>query len=200
MSAINCMKNGKAPGPDGLVIEIYKNVPTNVLLPLLCHLFNVLLEKGHFPPKWCQAIICPLYKGKGSIHDKNNYRGISLLNVVGKIFTKVLNNRLVHWAEANRMFKPEQIGYRKGFCTVDHLFSLQASVQKYLSKSGGRLYVLFVDFSKAFDCIQHDILFYVLLKRGIHGKFVNICCSSGTHAIAGKHQLSGGEVFVIASP
>ena len=110
--AIECMKSGKAPGPDGFVIEFYKNFPSDIMLHFLCKLFNLILEKGEFPYQWCQAIICPLYKGKGSIHEKNNYRGISLLNVVGKIFTKVMNNRLVNWAEANGLLKQEQIGYR----------------------------------------------------------------------------------------
>ena len=172
--AIDCMKTGKAPGPDGLSIEFYKNMPENVLLPLLSKLYNIIMEKGKFPEKWCQAIICPLYKGKGSKHLKNNYRGISLLNVIGKVFTKVLNNRFVNWTEKNELLKYEQIGYRQGFSTVDHLFSMQAIVQKYLTRKAGRIYILYVDFSKAFDCIQHDILWYVLLKNGCHGNFITV--------------------------
>ena len=103
-----------------------------------------------------------------------NYRGISLLNVVGKIFIKVLNARLVNWAESRSLMKQEQIGYRKGCSTVDHLFSLQACVQKYLSKPRGRLYILYVDFSKAFDSINHDLMWYVMMKNGCHGNFLNV--------------------------
>jgi hypothetical protein len=173
-AAICNMKPGKAPGPDGFVTELYKNIPEQIILPLLCKLYNLILEKCKFPEKWCQAIICPLYKGKGSIHAVNNYRGISLINVIGKILMKVMNARLVNWAESQNLLRDEQIGYRKGYCTADHLFSLQATAQKYLSRKRGRLYILYVDFSKAFDCIQHDILWFILLKSGCHGNFMNI--------------------------
>ena len=159
--AIGSMKTGKASGPDGYVLEFYKYIPLNVL-PLIVKLFNLILANGNVPESWCQAIICPLYKGKGSINDQNNYRGISLINVISKIFMKVLNTRLVKWSEDKCLIREEQIGYRRGFCTVDHLFSMQAVGQKYLTKRGGRLYVLYVDFSKAFDCIQHDLLWFLL--------------------------------------
>jgi len=173
-TALQSMKSGKAPGPDGLVVEFYKNLPHDIILPLLCELFNVILKTGYFPDSWCQAIIYPLYKGKGSVQDQNNYRGISLLNVVGKTFTKIMNKRFVNWTEDHGLLIPEQIGYRKGFRTTDHIFALQAVAQKYLSKKGGRLYILYIDFSKAFDCIQHDILWYVLLNSGVHGPFINV--------------------------
>ena len=173
-SALEDMKNGKSPGPDGIVVEIYKNVPENILLPLLLELYNSILKTGKFPSRWCNAIICPLYKGKGSVQDLNSYRGISLTNVISKVFTKILNVRLNNYVTNYGLLRREQIGYRRGFCTVDHLFSLQAVAQKYLTRKSGRLYILYVDFSKAFDCIQHDLLWYVMLNNGFHGYYINV--------------------------
>ena len=61
---------------------------------------------------------------------------ISLLNVAGKIFTKIMNKQFVNWTEDHGLLLPEQIGYRRGFRTTDHIFALQAAVHKYLTKEG----------------------------------------------------------------
>jgi hypothetical protein len=96
--AIHQMKNNKAGGPDGLVIEMYKNACD--MVPHVTVLFNMILRNGVFPEEWCRAVICPLHK-KGDTSVPGNYRGISLLNTAGKIFTKIVNERLTHWAEMN---------------------------------------------------------------------------------------------------
>ena len=110
----------------------------------------------------------------GSPNVPSNYRGISLLNVMGKIFTKVLNNRLVMWGNVYSKFYEEQAGFREKYCTVDQIFLLNSVVQKYLSRPKGRFYCAFVDFSTAFDGIQHNLLFYALVKKGVHGNFIKV--------------------------
>ena len=144
------------------------------MLPILVNLFNHILNIGQFPKSWCEAIICPLYKGKGNPHDVKAYRGISLLNMAGFVLTKLLNNRLKLWATGEGLFFEEQSGYREGYSTADNLFCLQSVLQNYLSKPKGRLYCLYVDFSTAFDCVQHDVLWYVLAKNGLHGRVLNV--------------------------
>ena len=89
---------------------------------------------------------------------------------MGKCFTKICNNRLVQWATINEKYNVAQAGYRKGYSTMDQIFTLQALVQKYLSKKGGRFYIFYVDMSKAFDRISHSCLFYRLITEGIHGR------------------------------
>ena len=93
------------------------------------------------------------YTKKGSKSEVKNYRGISLLCIMGKIFTKVLNNRLTRWADINGKIDESQGAYRTGRSTADHIFSLHAMIQRYLSQRGGRFYVAFIDFSCAFDSI-----------------------------------------------
>ncbi len=168
--AIQKMPCKKAPGLDGLCIELFKET-MEITVPLLTVLFNVIWHTGHFPQKWSHALLLPLYK-KGSVSDPNNYRGISLLSVVSKIFTKILCTRLTEWAELNNMLYEAQAGFRKGRSTVDQIFSLQSLVQKYTSRRRGRFYVLFVDFAKAFDSIPHKHLWFKLLNTGVHGKFI----------------------------
>lgn len=171
-NVIRNMNNGKAPGPDGIVTELIK-ASSAVITPHLVKLYNHVLNTGVFPRDWCTSIICPLHK-KGSVNVPDNYRGISLMNVTGKVFTKVLSNRLVSWAENEDKLMEQQAGYRQKYSTIDSCFSLNAAIQKYITRSRGRFYCIFIDFSKAFDCIRHKLLFYVLLKNGVSGKFVNV--------------------------
>ena len=107
---------------------------------------------------------------KGNVNDPNNYRGISLIDVLNKIFTGILNDRIYKYSTENDILEEAQAGFRKGYSTTDNIFTLQAMVQKYLSKCGGRFYCLFIDFSKAFDTIAHQKLLSSLNKKGIGGK------------------------------
>ena len=91
------LQNCKSPGPDGLVNEMFKN-SNDILHQCLCDLFNVILKTGTFPSSWGKGIIYPLHK-KGPLTEVNNFRGISLLSSMSKIFTKIINNRLVSWAD-----------------------------------------------------------------------------------------------------
>ena len=69
-----------------------------------------------------KQLFFPLHKD-GSLTDVKNYRGISLLNVISKVFTDVLNKRLMAWAQISSKFKEEQAGYRVGYSTVDQIFT-----------------------------------------------------------------------------
>ena len=79
----------KSPGIDGVSNDILKNSKL-VIAPMLCHLFNKVLEVGVYPDDWCKAITVPVYK-KGETSDPNNYRGISLLSCISKLLSKILN-------------------------------------------------------------------------------------------------------------
>ena len=71
---------------------------TVLVVPFLTNLFNRLYDASHFPVDWCKSVIIPLLK-KGDDKNPDNYRGISLLSVVSKVFTAILNKRLYTWAE-----------------------------------------------------------------------------------------------------
>jgi len=171
-NVITHMKRGKAPGCDGLIIELFQK-SLETVSPRLCNLYNKIFESSDFPEEWSKAIVCSLHKG-GNVNCESNYRGISLLSICGKVFTKILNNRLVSWAKLTGHFYEEQAGYREGYSTTDHIFSLYSLAEKYLSKPNGRCYVLFVDLSKAFDKIPHGLLWHRLLKIGLHGNVIKV--------------------------
>ena len=186
---INTMRNNKAPGPDGLIIEMFKS-SKNLMIPKLLSLFNSILLSGVFPETWGNAIIHTLHKG-GDVNIPGNYRGISLLSVTSKIFTKILNERLIKWAESANVYYEEQAGFRKGYSTVDQIFNLFVMGEKYLSKRRGRMYVSFIDFSRAFDQIPHISLFVQLIKRGIHGCILQVLRSMYSKLKASVRTNSG---------
>ena len=111
------MNSGKSPGPDGIVIEMFKST-LGQILPFLKTLFNDVYDRGEVPAGWCESIICPIYKS-GSHREPQNYRGISLMNSISKIFNGILTVRVQKWAEENNVLDESQAGFRRGFSTID---------------------------------------------------------------------------------
>ena len=171
VKAINDLPLGKSPGPDGLVAEFFKQ-SIDISAPIITSLCNTIIASQDYPDQWATALLVPVYK-KGPLTDPANYRGISLLPIMSKIFTKCVSSRMLIWAENNQKLYEEQCGFRKGKSTIDQAFTLQSLIQKYLSKKRGRFYCLFVDFTKAFDSVSHSCLWYKLLVDGAHGRLLH---------------------------
>ena len=110
---------------------------------------------------------------KGSVKDAENYRGIIFLSTLGKLFTRVINNRLGKWAEDYSVLIEAQAGFRPGMGTADNIFVLHGLISHSLN-SGGKLYCAFIEFIKAFDYIFWDNLWYKLIKLGLRGTILNI--------------------------
>jgi hypothetical protein len=165
--ALRKLKCKKASGPDGIIGEIFKNASVFVA-PFFVRFFNVLFDKGIYPENWMESVILPLYK-KGDVNSPGNYRGISLSDTSSKVFGTIINRRLQAWAEENNITGEYQAGFKKGYSTVDHLFTLLACVQKQFNMNR-KLYVAFIDFEKCFDTINRNLLWPVLLKNSIKGK------------------------------
>ena len=98
-----------------------------------------------------------LFKG-GDEKDLNNDRDITLLSIFGKFFLGVLLERLNNTISEFEILEQNQIGFRKGFQTSDHIFTLRALIENYFKNNKGPLYVCFVDFKKAFDLVDHKLL------------------------------------------
>jgi len=166
------LKSGKSSGIDQIVNEFLKNSPPQ-MFPLLVKYFNLILDSGIIPSDWKIGVIIPIYKKKGSIDDPDNYRGITLLSCIGKLFTALINQRLSVFLEANNLLGEEQAGFREGYSTLDHIFILNGVIEMYLGKKM-RIYAAFVDYKKAFDSIDRTSLWSKLLLYGIEGKVFNV--------------------------
>ena len=90
---IRSLKNNTSCGTDLILNEVLK-CASGKLLNVFCKLFNIVFETEIVPNSWTEGIICPIYKNKGVVNDPDNYRGITILSCLGKLFSFVLNNRL----------------------------------------------------------------------------------------------------------
>ena len=168
---IKNVKNNKAVGIDNLPYELFKNNKSD---EVLCLLFNKFFDTSLTPSIWNLAILKPI--PKNSLTDPRlplEYRGVSLLSTVYKLFTSVLNNRLVDTAEQNNLYANEQNGFRRNRSCEDHLFTL-TSIIRNRKKEKLSTYVAFVDFEKAFDRVNRNLLFYKLKTMGIGGKVLSM--------------------------
>ena len=117
------------------------------------------------------ANIVTLYKNKGDKGDCNNYRGISLLNIISKLYPKVVLMKLR--ARAERIYPESQCGFRAKSATIDMIFSLR-QLQEKCREQGKPLYVAFIDLTKAFDLVSRDGLFKILAKIGCPPSLLSI--------------------------
>ena len=126
---LNAIKKNKAPGVDGILNEMLKLSPI-YLKHALTVIFNRILEKGIFPSTWRVNTLSPLHK-KGDINICGNYRGIAIGSNMAKLFLSILHTRLQTFIKVNSLIPEEQIGFKKGARTVDHILTLTTLIQKF---------------------------------------------------------------------
>lgn len=172
MNSIHSSKGGSAPGPDMIPFECFKALPANWYNYLL-NLLNTVWAHETFPINWGLIKLIPIFK-KGDPTVPTNYRGIALVNCITKIFTKILCTRLSTWAESNRILPDEQFGFRAGRSCVDAVFLLNSAINIQLRAPNSQVWVIFVDFMKAFDSVSHQLLYLKLLRCGVSPKFIRV--------------------------
>ena len=166
---IKSLKNKKAPGEDGIPAEVYKAC-TTVLLDPLHNLFISIWESETFPTDWSTSLLLPFPK-KGDRTLCENYRGISLLNVATKIFAVVLLNRFA--LERNTRTRPNQGGFRPGRGCVDQIFTLRR-ILEHRFKFQQSTAACFIDFRAAFDSLDRESLWNLMLADGAPPKIVRL--------------------------
>ena len=124
------------------------------------------------PQDWIDGILVSLYKGKGEKSICDHYRGINLLESVGKVLARLLLNRLTEDICPN-IIPESQNGFRSGRGTVDMIFSLRQIQEKCIEQQNP-LYQVFVDLTKAFDTVNREALLKILAKIGCSSAFVNM--------------------------
>jgi hypothetical protein len=119
------------------------------------------------------SFITTIYKSN-DMNECKNYRGISLNSCFSKLFTLSLQRRLSCFLESNQLLSNMQAGFRPGYRTTDHIYTIKTILNKYLHNQKKPVFAAFIDFSKAFDSVWRPGLFYKMLNAGIGGNFYRI--------------------------
>ncbi|GBP25145.1 Putative uncharacterized transposon-derived protein F52C9.6 [Eumeta japonica] len=160
------------------------------MAPRLTNLFNEILETETIPEDWTKSTIILLHK-KGDKEDIGNYRPISLMSNIYKIFSKIILNRITNTLDEHQ--PKEQAGFRSKFSTIDHIHTLRQILQKY-SEYNKTYYIGFVDFNKAFDTLEHDYIWDAMNRQGVQEKYIRIIKNVYTASTAKvKLEYEGSE-------
>ena len=144
--ALKKAERGKAAGDDECINEVLKEGGIEMRKSLLL-LFRKMWQEEQIPIDWARGIIVPLYKD-GDSRNVDNYRGITLLSVVGKLYTSILNNRISKWLEKENKIVDEQAGFREKRSTVDQIFILKELILARKKKKK-KTFCCFLDIRKA---------------------------------------------------
>lgn len=165
------LKNTHSPGHDGIITKVIKNC-SEIISPVMSHVINLCIVKGVFPDQLKTAVIKPLFK-KGDKSDISNYRPIALLPVFSKIFEKVIYKSLLTFLETHKILTPHQFGFRKNKSINMAIYNFLTVV---MSKIDHKIptTALFIDLTKAFDHVDHNILLSRLYDYGIRGNVYDL--------------------------
>ena len=153
----------KAPGSSQIGRDVLQHLPDN-LLRAMTHLYNSSLATGHYPSPFKTALVALIPKPKKDLTDPKNYRPISLLETIGKIFEKIINSRLRRYLENHDLLSSKQFGFRSHRSTQDVLNLLTNYCNNNKDR---RLKTVLVtkDVERAFDTVWHAGLKYKLCTK-----------------------------------
>lgn len=176
---VQTMKNGRATGPDGIPVEVWKLLKADGW-KWLALFFNKLLQEEVIPDEWCNSSLVPIFKNKGDVQACNNYRGIKLMSHTMKVWEKVIARRLRVESEVSQ----NQFGFMPGRSTTDAIFALRQLCEKY-KRAQKNLHMVFVDLEKAYDRVPREVLWWALKEKGVPRKYQQLIramyCSASTY-------------------
>ena len=182
---VKYMKRGKSPGPDGIPNEIFTE-SNRINLKTHAIIMNNIKNTTEIPKQWTEGHLKRLYKGKGTKGKCSCERGITLASNVGKLFERLINNRVgpeIQMTDA-------QAGGMKGRATVDHILILKELA--YITKQKKQQLILtYLDVTKAYDKAWLDAIMYVLHKRGIKTKLWTLIKKLNTNLTTVIHTKHG---------
>ncbi|CAH8612386.1 unnamed protein product [Schistosoma rodhaini] len=170
--AIRQVKSGKAAGPDNIPAEALKaNVTATA--KILHILFSKIWDEEQVPTNWKKGLLIKIPK-KGDLSKCDNYRGITLLSIPGKV-NRVLLNRMKDSVDAQ--LRDQQAGFRKDRSCTDQIATLRIIVEQSIEWNSS-LYINFIDYEKAFDSVDRTTLWKLLRHYGV--RYNTICANQIT--------------------
>ena len=173
---IQRLKPGKAAGPDGIGPGILRLIPDAWIILITC-LLNIVFT-GVYPLVWALAKFFVIYK-KGGRPDPGNYRGISVLSALAKVYDSIMNRRLSLWYRP----KVEQAGAQSGRGCLEQILTIRLLIDT-ARKKGYTLYIAFIDYRKAYDKVNRSLLLNHLASKGCGNRFLQALGQSLQNSIS----------------
>ena len=167
------LRNDCSSGYDSLPVKFLKPVYEYITSPLV-HIINNCIKTGTFPNQWKIARVCPIPKVKNPSEPKD-FRPVSILPVLSKVFEKVILNQMLTFVE-NNIYNKTQSGFRKGHSTTTLLLKLRDDIKFSMNRNEVTLAVM-IDYSKAFDTIDHSILIQKLSNLNFGKSLIKVIIS-----------------------
>lgn len=186
------LKPDKSPGHDNINNETIQLAGDEMIF-LLKILFNKILETEQIPHQWKKTHIILLHK-KGDKDTLDNYRPISLIPVISKIFTTLIQKRIRNTLEEFQT--TDQAGFRKSRSTIHHLQVINQLIEK-CTEYNIIVYICFIDYTKAFDSLEHKSIWEALRRANIEEKYTRIITQLYSNNIACIKLEGQGELFPI---
>ncbi len=167
--AIKNIKSGKSPGLDHIIAE-YIKAGGDSMVDAMTLLFNKILVTGTIPQGFKDALIVVIFK-KGSMLECSNYRPISLLSHIYKIFITIIYQRIKN--DLYKTLPPSQAAYQPGRATIEQIFCMEQIIEKSL-EFNKETFIAFIDFTKAFDSVSQASLWSLLQKTSINKRYITL--------------------------
>ncbi|NSM56165.1 hypothetical protein HET73_00315 [Wolbachia endosymbiont of Atemnus politus] len=164
MHAIKQMKSGKTPGPDQIFIEMLKTFEVSLINEIV-DIFNLIYNSGQLPDDLCKSIFINIPKKPNSL-ECDDFRQISIMSHMTKILLKIILNRIT---QKTNEISDTQTGFQKDKGTRESIFNFRSIIERGLEVNKD-IYICFIDYTKAFDNVDHQRLFDILSKSTIDGK------------------------------
>ena len=168
--ALKSLKSGKCADSNGVLAEMLK-AGGDQLVTVLLHVFNKIVTGTFEPPDmWAKSVITVLFKS-GAPHLPENHRPVTILLLLYKLFARLLYLRLAPLLDREQ--SSAQAGFRIGFSTIDHLWTISHIIEK-AEEWNINLWVAAVDYRKAFDSIEHQSIWRALKKQGVPVGYIKL--------------------------
>ena len=168
LEAASNLSSSTATGPDKAAYTMLKHLPRSGM-DFLLHIFNLSWTSHSFLSIWKTSSIIPVHKRGKPLDSSAFFWLISLTSCVSKLLERIILSRLLFFLESNFILSPRQAGFRPGRCALDQILYLSQSILDGFNKprTGSRMILSTIDFSKAFDAVWHPALFHKLISAGL---------------------------------
>ena len=168
-ASVSHAKRNKACGLDGVPVEVLGSITVQRFLTAF---FNACFKTGVVPTAWNIGILHPIIKDSSQDNrDPHNYRGLMICSHMSKLYSSIINKRIMDWVDNENILNDEQNGFIRKRSCQDHLQSFMSIIETRKLK-GLHTFVSYVDFSKAYDFIPRNHLFHKLANIGITGNIL----------------------------